>query len=299
LGPSGCGKTTLLRTIAGLSEAASGTIQIAGKDVTRLPPARRGVAMVFQSYALYPHLTVFDNVAFGLRMQHRSRAEIDTIVAAALKLVQLTELANRKPFQLSGGEQQRVAIARAVSRRPKLLLFDEPLSHLDAGLRSAVKLELVRLHKSLNGTFLYVTHDQREAMSLASKIVIMRGGVIEQVGTTDELYDKPVNKFVATFLGQPALTILSGAVASQFNAYEIGIRPEHASISTDRVKVEATLEFVEAGGNLNFAHFRLATGELFVMQLGGGIRLDRGLDAGLWFDETKVFRFDKSGRRLP
>jgi multiple sugar transport system ATP-binding protein len=213
VGPSGCGKSTLLRLIAGLEEPSSGSIHISGNDVTRVHPSQRGVAMVFQSYALYPHMTVAENMGFGLKIQRSPREEIDARVRRAAEILQLETLLDRKPRALSGGQRQRVAIGRAIVREPDVFLFDEPLSNLDAALRGQMRVEIARLHARLGATMIYVTHDQVEAMTLASRIVVLNGGKIEQVGAPLELYHRPANLFVAGFLGSPRMNLLPARVA--------------------------------------------------------------------------------------
>ena len=208
VGPSGCGKSTLLRLIAGLEPITTGEFLLNGKDMTTVPPARRGIAMVFQSYALYPHMDVYENMAFGIRIMGLTKAEIDARVHKAAQMLQLEPLLKRKPRELSGGQRQRVAIGRAITRQPDVFLLDEPLSNLDAALRSEVRLQIASLHKELGGTMIYVTHDQIEAMTLADRIVVMNNGVIEQVGTPRELFETPQNTFVATFIGSPRMTLV-------------------------------------------------------------------------------------------
>ncbi len=212
VGPSGCGKSTLLKTIAGLETVSSGTLFIKGRDVTRLEPGERGIAMVFQSYALYPHMTVAENMGFGLRMARRPKAEIDAAVARAARILRLEEQLDKKPKQMSGGQRQRVAIGRAITRSPDVFLFDEPLSNLDAALRTQMRVELATLHVQLGSTMIYVTHDQVEAMTMASRIVVLNRGRIEQVGAPLELYDNPANLFVAGFLGAPRMNFVAGKV---------------------------------------------------------------------------------------
>jgi ABC-type sugar transport system ATPase subunit len=232
VGPSGCGKSTLLRMIAGLEEVSSGTISIGGEDVTHRDPSARGVAMVFQSYALYPHMTVEENIGFGLMLSGMPKAEVSQRVAEAANTLQLTKLLSRKPKQLSGGQRQRVAIGRAIVRKPKVFLFDEPLSNLDAALRAQMRVELSELHSRLGATMVYVTHDQVEAMTMADKIVVLNGGRIEQVGAPMELYRKPRTPFVAGFIGSPKMNFIKGAVAQKLGGEMIGIRPEHLDVST-------------------------------------------------------------------
>ena len=230
VGPSGCGKSTLLRLIAGLEDTTSGTIEIDGKDATNLPPAKRGLAMVFQSYALYPHMTVRKNIAFPLKMAGMDQAEQDKRVERAAKVLNLANYLDRRPGQLSGGQRQRVAIGRAIVREPAAFLFDEPLSNLDAALRVGMRQEISELHQSLKTTMIYVTHDQVEAMTMADKIVVLNAGNIEQVGAPLELYNNPRNLFVAGFIGSPKMNFIEGAEAAKHNAHTIGVRPEHISV---------------------------------------------------------------------
>ncbi len=269
VGPSGCGKSTLLRLITGLEEASGGRIFIGGEDMTGLKPSKRGVAMVFQSYALFPHMTVEENIGFGLRLAKLSKEEIRKSVAEAARILQVEELLDRKPRQLSGGQRQRVAIGRSIIRDPKVFLFDEPLSNLDAALRVQMRLEIARLHKRLGATMIYVTHDQTEAMTLADRIVVINRGRIEQVGSPIELYDRPANRFVAGFIGSPAMNfievtekdtpdgtmLVSGSIriaAKQHpvtGATSIGIRPEHVEITNpDDADFAASIEIVEKLG---------------------------------------------------
>ena len=230
VGPSGCGKSTLLRLIAGLEDTTSGVIDIDGKDATNLPPAKRGLAMVFQSYALYPHMTVRKNIAFPLKMAGMDQAEQDKRVERAAKVLNLNNYLDRRPGQLSGGQRQRVAIGRAIVREPAAFLFDEPLSNLDAALRVGMRQEISELHQSLKTTMIYVTHDQVEAMTMADKIVVLNAGRIEQVGAPLELYNTPRNLFVAGFIGSPRMNLIEGAEASKHNAHTIGVRPEHITV---------------------------------------------------------------------
>ncbi|MFM2355995.1 MAG: hypothetical protein RLZZ528_1731 [Pseudomonadota bacterium] len=231
VGPSGCGKSTLLRIIAGLEEQTGGTLEIDGRDVSGAEPSQRGIAMVFQSYALYPHLTVRDNIGFGLSLARLPKDQIRAKVEATAELLQLTHLLDRKPRALSGGQRQRVAIGRAIVRDPKVFLFDEPLSNLDAALRAQMRLELTELHARLGATMIYVTHDQVEAMTMADKIVVLNGGTIEQVGSPMELYDRPATPFVAGFIGSPKMNLISGEAARALGCTTYGIRPEHVTVS--------------------------------------------------------------------
>ncbi len=230
VGPSGCGKSTLLRLIAGLEDTTSGTIRIDGQDATHLPPAKRGLAMVFQSYALYPHMTVRKNIAFPLKMAGMPQAEQDARVERAAKVLNLTAYLDRRPGQLSGGQRQRVAIGRAIVREPAAFLFDEPLSNLDAALRVGMRQEISELHQSLKTTMIYVTHDQVEAMTMADKIVVLNAGRIEQVGAPLDLYNHPRNLFVAGFIGSPRMNFIEGEEAAKHGAHTIGIRPEHITV---------------------------------------------------------------------
>jgi multiple sugar transport system ATP-binding protein len=234
VGPSGCGKSTLLRIIAGLEDLSEGSVKIDGTDVSVTPPANRGIAMVFQTYALYPHLTVKDNMGLGLKQARTPSAEIETRVTKASNMLSLDQLLARRPAELSGGQRQRVAIGRAIVREPKLFLFDEPLSNLDAALRVNTRLEIARLHRELGATMIYVTHDQVEAMTLANRIVVMNAGRIEQVGTPMELYNKPANKFVAGFIGSPQMNFIEAAKVGISGAETLGIRPEHITIDRGR-----------------------------------------------------------------
>lgn len=231
VGPSGCGKSTLLRTISGLETITSGQLEIGGRVVNDVAPSKRGIAMVFQSYALYPHMTVFDNMAYSLKLQRTSKEEIKQKVTAAADMLQLTPYLDRLPKALSGGQRQRVAIGRAIVRNPQVFLFDEPLSNLDAALRVATRMEIAKLKESLPGTtMVYVTHDQVEAMTLADRIVVLKDGVVMQVGTPMELYDNPQSLFVAGFIGSPKMNFMTGAHAKKYNAHTVGVRPEHMEI---------------------------------------------------------------------
>jgi ABC-type sugar transport system ATPase subunit len=248
VGPSGCGKSTLLRIIAGLEESTSGTLTIGGKDVTHAEPSERGIAMVFQSYALYPHMTVAENIGFGLSLARRPKAEIEAKVRAAADTLQLSQLLDRKPKQLSGGQRQRVAIGRAIVRDPEVFLFDEPLSNLDASLRAQMRLEISELHARLKTTMIYVTHDQVEAMTMADKIVVLKGGAIEQVGSPMELYRHPATPFVAGFIGSPRMNLYSGEIAERFGCKTYGIRPEHIKLSETDGQWQGKVRHVERLG---------------------------------------------------
>jgi len=284
VGPSGCGKSTLLRVIAGLEELTEGTISIGGRVVNTVAPAERGIAMVFQSYALYPYMSVRENLAFGLKLQRLPRAEIDAMVEAAAATLDITHLLDRKPKQLSGGQRQRVAIGRAIVRKPQVFLFDEPLSNLDAALRVRMRYEFAALHKSLGTTMIYVTHDQVEAMTLADRIVVLSEGRIEQVGTPAELYAHPDTVFVAGFIGSPKMNLFpatlisnppSGAVVSieggtQIrttinadgvtigSAVTLGVRPEHFVLGDAANPINTVVGFVESLGSAHYGYLELA-----------------------------------------
>ncbi|MEK1932097.1 MAG: sn-glycerol-3-phosphate ABC transporter ATP-binding protein UgpC [Pararhizobium sp.] len=248
VGPSGCGKSTLLRLIAGLEEISSGRLEIGGVDVTDAEPSKRGIAMVFQSYALYPHLTVRENIGFGLSLARRPKEEIAHKVQAAADALQLGQLLDRKPRALSGGQRQRVAIGRAIVRDPQVFLFDEPLSNLDAALRAQMRLELTDLHRKLGTTMIYVTHDQVEAMTMADKIVVLNGGRIEQVGSPMELYNHPATPFVAGFIGSPKMNLFEGEIAERVGCRIYGIRPEHVVLSAESGTWRGKVRHVERLG---------------------------------------------------
>jgi len=262
VGPSGCGKSTLLRMLSGLESISDGELRIGGRRVNEMPPADRGIAMVFQSYALYPHMNVYRNMAFGLTQRLRDKAAIDGRIREAARSLHIDHLFDRLPRDLSGGQRQRVAIGRAIVRQPELFLFDEPLSNLDAALRAHTRVEIARLHRELNATIVYVTHDQVEAMTLADRIVVLHAGRIQQTGTPRELYDHPANRFVATFLGTPAMNILPAAVVGlpDGDVYEVGIRPEHlrlAASGNDAFALNGAVELVEFLGDCALAHLRV------------------------------------------
>ncbi|WP_229205456.1 MULTISPECIES: sn-glycerol-3-phosphate ABC transporter ATP-binding protein UgpC [unclassified Duganella] len=316
LGPSGCGKSTLLRMLAGLEPVSSGRISIGGRDVTELAPGQRGIAMVFQQYALYPHMTVRDNMAFGLRNIRMAEAEIERRVAAAAQMLELQALLERKPMQLSGGQRQRVAIGRAVVKEPLAFLFDEPLSNLDAALRTRTRLELARLHKRLGATMLFVTHDQVEAMTLANRIAVMNQGRIEQFAAPMELYTRPATRFVAGFVGSPsmnflpvqraadedgycAVTLSNGATVrtavpsfAADGAMELGLRPDAITPSADG-QLQGVVEVIERLGDRTLLHVLLADGLLVVADappreaepaIGATIRLRMELQRAHLFD---------------
>jgi ABC-type sugar transport system ATPase subunit len=295
LGPSGCGKTTLLRLLAGLDAIDSGAVWIGDRDVTHVAPADRDVAMVFQNYALYPHFSVFDNIAFPLRTRGVAAADIDRRVREAAARVGLADLLARRPAQLSGGQQQRVALARAVVRQPAVYLMDEPLSNLDAQLRLQTRAELKRLHQELGTTTVYVTHDQAEAMTLGTRIAIMRGGAIVQAGSPMELYRRPVDTFVATFLGSPAMNLIEAADTA---APTVGIRPEDVDVLVTPVDgaQEARATVVERLGNET-----LVTFDYRRQHLVARVAADRAFEPGqaVWiqFPPDRVLRFDRSTRK--
>jgi len=293
VGPSGCGKSTLLRIIAGLEDATSGTIFIDGEDATSIRPALRGLAMVFQSYALYPHMSVRKNIAFPLKMAGLDRAEIDRKVDAAAKVLNLASYIDRRPGQLSGGQRQRVAIGRAIVREPKAFLFDEPLSNLDASLRVNMRLEISELHQNLNTTMIYVTHDQVEAMTMADTIVVLRDGLIEQVGSPLELYRNPANLFVAGFIGSPRMNFLTGAEAAKFDAHTIGIRPEHLALVPDQGMWSGTVNVVEHLGSDTFLYITLADGSQLTVRAEGDVALEHGDTALISAEPERIHRFDQ------
>ena len=297
VGPSGCGKSTLLRLIAGLEDTTSGTISIDGKDATNLPPAKRGLAMVFQSYALYPHMTVRKNIAFPLKMAGLSESEQAARVERAAKVLNLTSYLDRRPGQLSGGQRQRVAIGRAIVREPAAFLFDEPLSNLDAALRVGMRQEITELHQTLKTTMIYVTHDQVEAMTMADKIVVLNAGRVEQVGSPLELYHRPQNLFVAGFIGSPKMNILTGAEAAKHGAATIGVRPEHLDVGPGG-PWQGTVGLTEHLGSDTFLKVTLDTGEGITVRASGDVALRHGDRIALAPQAGKIHRFDASGKAL-
>ena len=317
VGPSGCGKSTLLRMVAGLEETTEGKIHIGARDVTRLDPSDRGVAMVFQTYALYPHMTVKDNMGFGLKMNGHPKAEIAEKVAEASRILKLDPYLDRKPAALSGGQRQRVSIGRAIVRGPDVFLFDEPLSNLDAELRVEMRVEIARLHKDIGATMIYVTHDQVEAMTLADKIVVLRAGRIEQVGAPMELYRDPDNRFVAGFIGSPAMNFMEGtveggrlkvpALRADFDVnlstthagktVIVGMRAEHLEVSQggDTHEVDLT----ESLGGVSYVYLIGDTGERLVIEERGDHRSATGDRVGVTIDASRIFLFDaESGARI-
>ena len=320
LGPSGCGKSTLLRLIAGLEDASAGNIEIDGADVTDVPPAKRALSMVFQSYALYPHMTVAQNISFSLRVAKAPKDVIQRRTREVARMLQLDELLERKPAQLSGGQRQRVAIGRALVREPQVFLFDEPLSNLDAMLRVQMRVEIAKLHQDLSATMIYVTHDQVEAMTLADKIVVLDRGVISQVGTPMELYQAPANKFVASFIGSPTMNFVAAklrgaegqnivvdlpgghdltvktrkAVAKgQTPSVEVGIRPEHVQLTPagdPRASLSGTVQILERLGNATIMYVTTPAGQI-VVQDDGDVRTSAGENVGVLFDPARVHVF--------
>lgn len=300
VGPSGCGKSTLLRLIAGLEDVTGGQLLIDDKDATDAPPAKRGLAMVFQSYALYPHMSVRKNIAFPLRMAGLDQAERNRRVESAAKVLNLHDYLDRRPGQLSGGQRQRVAIGRAIVREPTAFLFDEPLSNLDAALRVGMRLEISELHKRLATTMIYVTHDQVEAMTMADKIVVLQAGVIEQVGSPLELYRAPCNTFVAGFIGSPKMNLIGGSHASAFNAHSIGIRPEHLNLAGDAGDGwQGTVGVSEHLGSDTFVHVQCdGFAEALTVRVSGELALSYGDKVTLSPDPENVHRFDQKGLRI-
>ncbi|SMC99925.1 sn-glycerol-3-phosphate ABC transporter ATP-binding protein UgpC [Rhizobium sp. RU36D] len=324
VGPSGCGKSTLLRTIAGLEKVTGGDIEIAGQRVNDVSAADRGLAMVFQSYALYPHMSVRQNLAFGLENTKMPKAEIDTRIAEAARMLEIEAYLDRRPGQLSGGQRQRVAIGRAIVRRPTAFLLDEPLSNLDAELRGSTRAELAALHARLKATMIYVTHDQIEAMTLADRIVVLRAGRIEQVGTPLELYNEPANRFVAGFIGAPHMNFLNGSVASgdagtavvEFagghrlsvplkggsvqsgTRVVVGIRPQHIAIGTGADgELPATITMIEALGSETVVHADIS-GQKALLVAPGQHHLAPRSDIRMSVASAPLYLFDEKGRRL-
>ena len=302
VGPSGCGKSTLLRLIAGLEHIDGGKLTLENRDITHRPSSKRDLAMVFQSYALYPHMSVAENMSFALKLANVPKAEIDDKVKKAAAILDLTKYLERTPKELSGGQRQRVAIGRAIVRAPKVFLFDEPLSNLDAALRGQTRVEIAKLHRDLGATTIYVTHDQVEAMTLADRVVVLRDGLIEQVGTPLELYDMPANQFVAQFIGTPQMNILAhtqwpaaikalAPSAAQNGA--VGLRPESVRVSTDGSgKIQGKVDVVEALGAETLVYVTTAEGAQLVarqsdrtpLRMGDAVSVDLALQHAHWFD---------------
>ncbi|MFK7792689.1 MAG: ABC transporter ATP-binding protein [Devosiaceae bacterium] len=299
VGPSGCGKSTLLRLIAGLEDMSGGAIRIDGDDATNVPPAKRGLAMVFQSYALYPHMSVRKNIAFPLRMAKMDKAEQNRRVEQAASVLNLTDYLERRPAALSGGQRQRVAIGRAIVREPSAFLFDEPLSNLDAALRVGMRLEISEMHKRLKTTMIYVTHDQVEAMTMADKIVVLQGGVIEQVGSPLELYKAPRNRFVAGFIGSPKMNFMEGEDAAKHNAYAIGVRPEHITTSATEGTWKGTIGVSEHLGSDTFFHVHMeGRADPVTVRAGGEVDMHHGDTIFMTPDADRIHKFDAEGLRL-
>ena len=300
VGPSGCGKSTLLRMISGLESVDKGEIHLNNKIINNLIPSKRGIAMVFQSYALYPHMNVYENMSFGLKTEKLEKNEIDKKVKDAAKTLQIEDLLERKPRQLSGGQRQRVAIGRAITRNPKLFLFDEPLSNLDAALRSEMRVEISKLHKQLNTNMIYVTHDQIEAMTLADKIVILNNGNVEQVGTPDEIYNNPSNIFVAEFIGVPKMNILRNGIESLLKNLNLkpetylGIRPEHILANGNgEIKLDIKVDLIE---NLGFEKIIYATFKGQELRIKTSDNISQNLKQ-ISFSKNKIFLFDNNKKR--
>lgn len=299
VGPSGCGKSTLMRLIAGLEDVSSGSIEIDGQESADLPPAKRGLAMVFQSYALYPHMSVRKNIAFPLKMAKLSPEDIESRVASAAKALNLTDYLDRKPGQLSGGQRQRVAIGRAIVRQPSAFLFDEPLSNLDAALRVGMRLEISELHKRLDTTMIYVTHDQVEAMTMADKIVVLNAGNIEQVGSPLDLYHNPKNRFVAGFIGSPKMNFVEGVEAEKLGAHAIGIRPEHIEVSKDEGDFEGVVGVAEHLGSDTFFHIHdSGLADTITVRVDGEFGLGHGDKIKMTFRSNMIHKFNKNGDRI-
>ena len=298
VGPSGCGKSTLLRLIAGLEDISSGMVEIDGVDASNVPPAKRGLAMVFQSYALYPHMSVRKNIAFPMRMAGIPQDEQDRRIEAAAKALNLTDYLDRRPGQLSGGQRQRVAIGRAIVREPAAFLFDEPLSNLDAALRVGMRMEISELHAKLATTMIYVTHDQVEAMTMADKIVVLRAGNIEQVGSPLELYRNPRNVFVAGFIGSPKMNLIEGNAAQQHGAHTVGIRPEHIAVA-DSGPWTGTVGVAEHLGSDTFLHVHdTGLAETITVRATGEVSLRHGDSVTLAPNMDQLHRFDAEGLRV-
>jgi multiple sugar transport system ATP-binding protein len=297
VGPSGCGKSTLLRCISGLETITSGTLAIDGKVVNDIAPAKRGIAMVFQSYALYPHMTVFNNMAYALKLQHLSKDEIKAKVTAAAEKLQLVPYLERLPKALSGGQRQRVAIGRAIVRDPKVFLFDEPLSNLDAALRVQMRMEIGQLKEQLAATtMIYVTHDQVEAMTMADRIVVLKDGVVQQVGTPMELYEKPQSLFVAGFIGSPKMNFLTGKFADPFKAHTVGVRPEDIEIAADAGTWTGKVIYSENLGSDSYVYVDIGSGEPIIVRQAGKAAYQSG-DTLSFSPRGEMFhRFDAAGQ---
>ncbi|TIM30526.1 MAG: ABC transporter ATP-binding protein [Mesorhizobium sp.] len=297
VGPSGCGKSTLLRVIAGLEDSTSGRVVIDGADVSATPPAKRGIAMVFQTYALYPHLTVKNNMGLGLKQAGTPAAEIDRRIGIASSMLSLEPYLARRPAELSGGQRQRVAIGRAVVREPKLFLFDEPLSNLDAALRVNTRLEIAQLHRRLTATMIYVTHDQVEAMTLADKIVVLNAGRIEQIGGPMELYNAPANEFVAGFIGSPKMNFVDGARLGE-TAKTIGVRPEHLTVDAKSGAWKGTVVHAEHLGADTNLYLDCEKAGLITVRIFGVYNAEPGATLYATPDPARTYRFGADGKVL-
>jgi len=303
VGPSGCGKSTLLRMVAGLETISSGEIHIGDRVVNRLEPRERDIAMVFQNYALYPHMSVFDNMAYGLKIANVAKPEIAARVAEAARMLELEPYLDRKPRQLSGGQRQRVAMGRAIVRKPAVFLFDEPLSNLDAKLRVQMRLEIKALQRKLGVTALYVTHDQVEAMTLADRMIVMNAGVAEQIGRPLDVYANPATLFVAGFIGSPPMNVLSHEIRAGRGALDpgavIGIRPEHINlVAPGAGLIDFDVAFCEPLGAETLVHGVTAAGDKLVVRIDGEVKVPAdGARVGLAIDPARILAFDASGRR--
>ena len=300
VGPSGCGKSTLLRSICGLESISSGTLEIDHAVVNEVPPSKRGIAMVFQSYSLYPHMSVYENISFALENQGVARDEIKARVGKVADMLQLTPYLTRLPKALSGGQRQRVAIGRAIVRGAKVFLFDEPLSNLDAALRVATRMEIAKLKRGMpSTTMIYVTHDQVEAMTLADRIVVLQAGRVEQVGTPMELYEKPGNTFVAGFIGSPKMNLITGAPAGKAKCTTLGVRPEHVDISTKASagSMAGVVEYTEVLGSDSFVYVATEHG-LITARENGRTAVKTGDKVHLTAMNGQVHRFDDNGKRI-
>ncbi|KAB2683498.1 MULTISPECIES: ABC transporter ATP-binding protein [Brucella/Ochrobactrum group] len=299
VGPSGCGKSTLLRLIAGLEEITSGSLSIDGTVVNSFAPSKRGIAMVFQSYALYPHMTVYENMAFGMQLAGKSKDECKDRIHQAAEMLQLSPYLERLPRQLSGGQRQRVAIGRAIVRDPKVFLFDEPLSNLDAALRVATRLEIAKLHQSMEDTtMIYVTHDQVEAMTLADRICVLRDGRVEQIGTPLELYEKPNSLFVAGFIGSPKMNFLTGRYSEPFGAHTVGLRPEHLAVVPEGGRWTGQVIHTEILGSDTYVYIDLGLEEPLVVRESGVAARKPGETLSVSPMGENIHRFDEKGRAV-
>ena len=319
VGPSGCGKSTLLRLIAGLDPISDGEFVLNGQRMNEVHPSQRGIAMVFQSYALYPHMDVYENMAFGARLMGLPKGEVEARIAETARMLQLEPLLKRRPRELSGGQRQRVAIGRALVRKPDVFLLDEPLSNLDAALRSEVRLEIARLHRQIGGTMIYVTHDQVEAMTLADRIVVMNAGRIEQVGSPRELYETPANLFVATFIGSPKMAVIDAVrtgsalvvpgatvpltrLPDQDGPVRIGVRPDAMRLQRTPTSetIPATVVYTEYLGENAFVYARLTDGTLVGIRTAPNDLYEPDASVGLLLDSQAIHFFSaENGRRLP